>query len=270
MNNSKKTPLEISKPSLLWLLTEGGRAIFEYGIYFPYHFLRRNRKTGDGHIVLVFPGFMASDYSTRPLRRYLSRIGYEAYGWDIGRNYADETYTDTLIKKVEELYKKRDEKISLIGWSLGGVYARQIAKRKPHLIRQIITMGSPFRGISMPNHASWMYKFITNGKTTKDIDPFLLYDLPNPAPVPTTAIYTKEDGIVPWQICMEKQETDIHQNVQVRGSHFGLGVNPSVLEIIADRLKYKESNWVHFNANSKMKEVLFYPSNANSKMEMSP
>ncbi len=260
MNTKAKKTSKINKPSLFWLLTEGGRALLEYGTYFPYHFLRKNRKSGDGHVVLVLPGFMATDYSTRPLRRYLLRIGYTPYGWDIGRNFANEGYMDILLDRVEELYEEKNDKISLIGWSLGGVFARQLGKKKPHLIRQIITLGSPFSGISLPNHASAVYKFITNGKTTNDIDPFLMADLPNPAPVPTTAIYSKEDGVVPWQACMEKQESAIHQNVQVRGSHFGLGVNPTVLEIIADRLQYKEEYWVPFKANTKVEEMLFYPS----------
>ncbi len=258
--NSKTEHTEIQKPSLFWLVTEGGRAILEYGTFFPYHFLKRKQKTGDGHIVLVLPGFMASDYSTRPLRKFLEKIGYTPYGWDIGRNYANEHYMDVLLKRVEELYRERIEKISIVGWSLGGVYARQIAKRTPHYVRQIITLGSPFRGINLPNHAAWVYRSITNGKTANDIDPFLLADLPNPAPVPTTAIYTKEDGIVPWQTCMEQQESDIHQNVQVRGSHFGLGVNPTVLEIISDRLQYKEETWVPFQPSTKIEEKLFYPS----------
>ena len=260
MNTAIEIPEKIDKPSLFWLLTESSRAIFEYGTYFPYHFLKKKQKTGDGHTVLVLPGFMASDYSTRPLRRLLKRIGYTAYGWGIGRNYANENYTDLLIERVEELYKEKNQKISIIGWSLGGVYARQLAKNRPHMVRQIITLGSPFRGISLPNHAAWVYKFISNGKSANDIDPLLLADIPNPAPVPTTAIYSKEDGVVPWQICMEQQESDIHQNVQVRGSHFGLGVNPSVLEIIIDRLQYKEENWVHFSSDTKMKEAMFYPS----------
>jgi len=257
MNNDAEVPEKIEKPLLFWLMTEGGRAMIEYGSYFPYHFLKKREKMGDSHSVLVLPGFMASDYSTRPLRRFLKRIGYAPYGWEIGRNLGKETYIGDLIEKVEELIQQNNQKVSIIGWSLGGVFARQIAKQKPQLIRQIITLGSPFRGLSKPNHAAWVYKFITNGRSAKDMDPVLLNDIPNPAPVPTTAIYSKEDGVVPWQTCMEENESDIHQNVQVRGSHFGLGVNPTVLEIIADRLRYEEDNWVHFKPDSRMKEMMF-------------
>lgn len=259
MSNNSEELTDIKKPSFFWLVTEAGRAVLEYGSFFPYHFLTRKQRSGDGHNVMILPGFMATDYSTRPLRRFLKTIGYTPHGWDIGRNYGREHYIDDLIERLEELYEEKGEKVSIIGWSLGGVFARQIAKRRPDLIRQIITLGSPFSGIQLPNNATWIYRFITNGKTTESMDPILLEDLPKPAPVPTTAIYSKEDGVVPWQSCMEQQESDTHQNIQVRGSHFGLGVNPSVLQIIADRLQYKEEYWVPFIPGSKVEEMLLYP-----------
>lgn len=257
------TKAKMDKPSIIWLLTEGGRAIFEYSTFWPYNFFKKINENGDGHPVLVLPGFMASDASTGPLRKFIDKLGYKSYKWDLGRNYGNEVYLDHLTESVQELYKLHNQKVSIVGWSLGGVYARQIAKKLPHLVRQVITLGSPFRGVDMPNHAEWIYKFITNGKTTKDVDPMIMNDLPNPAPVPTTAIYTKEDGVVPWEACMEQQESDIHQNVQVRGSHFGLGVNPTVLEIIADRLVLSEKNWQPFVPKSKMEQTLFYPSSSD-------
>ena len=101
---------------------------------------------------------------------------------------------------------------------------------------------------------------LPGSKRVVDLDPELLENLPLPAPVPTTAIYTKEDGIVPWEVCLEKVEDRYHQNIQVRGSHLGLGVNPSVLEIIADRLMYTEDDWVPFEPPSYVKDLLYYPS----------
>ena len=260
MSNQQNELTSIEKPSLFWLLTEASRAIVEFSTFYPYKLLKGNEASGDGHSVIVLPGFMATDRSTKPLRRFLDDLGYNTHGWALGRNFGSESYLDSLIEKIEKLYRESENQVSIIGWSLGGVYARQIAKERPDLIRQIITLGSPFRGIDMPNHASWLYRFLTNGKSAKDIDPLVLQDLPNPAPVPTTAIYTKEDGVVPWQTCMERQESTIHQNVQVRGSHFGLGVNPSVLAIIMDRLQYEESNWQPFIPSTRINEFLFYPS----------
>lgn len=236
---------KISKPSLFWLLTETTRASIEYGFNVPYNLFNRHTDTGDGHPVLVLPGFMATDLSTRPLRRFLNKSGYTAYGWDLGRNYAQEKFLDELIIKVEKLYLEHKQKITLIGWSLGGIYARQVAKDRPHLIRQIITLGSPFRAIHKPNHANWLHKLLTNGQGVDGVDPQLMEDIPLPAPVPTTAIYSKQDGIVPWNACIESED-DLHQNIQVNGSHLGLGVNNTVLDIIADRLRYSKENWVHY------------------------
>lgn len=237
---------KIDKPSLFWFLTEGTRATIEYGFNVPFNLFNSHANSGDGHPVLVLPGFMASDFSTRPLRRFLDKCGYSSYGWELGRNYGSEQFLEDLIIKIEQLYLDHKQKISLIGWSLGGIYARQIAKERPHLVRQIITMGSPFKALHKPNNAKWIHKLITNGQGIDVVDPELIADIPLPAPVPTTAIYSKQDGIVPWNACIE-QEDDMHQNIEVTGSHLGLGVNNTVWDIIANRLKYSKENWVHYN-----------------------
>jgi len=249
----------VTRPSMFWLLTEAGRAVTELGLSVPYRKFLVRKNQGDGHPVLVLPGFMATDTSTGPLRRYIEDLGYTAYSWDLGRNTAKLVFLDTLLKKIDAIHEEHQEKITLIGWSLGGVFARQLAKARPELIRQIITMGSPFKGIHQPNNVAWIYNFFNPRKQIKDIDPILSADLPLPAPVPTTAIYTKEDGIVPWEMCIE-EEDELHQNIQVRGSHLGLGVNPSVLEIIEDRLLYSRHDWEYFEPKSFVKDVLFYPS----------
>ena len=139
------------------------------------------------------------------------------------------------------------------------MFARQIAKAEPDLVRQIITLGSPFGGIQEPNNVAWLYNLISNGERVQDVDPALIENIPLPTPVPTTAVYTKEDGIVPWYLCME-EEDHIHQNVQVRGSHFGLGVNLSVLDLIADRLLHRQDDWAYFRPNNAVKDLFFYPS----------
>ncbi len=249
----------MGRPSLFWLFTEWGRAITEWGLFIPYQKFLASRNYGDQHPILVLPGFMASDTSTSPMRKFLTQAGYQAYGWDLGRNTAKVELLSPLLDKLEELYETHGEQVSLIGWSLGGVFARQMAKARPELVRQVITLGSPFKGINEPNNVAWIYNLVAKGKRVRDIDPVLFDDIPKPAPVPTTAIYTKEDGIVPWQLCME-EEDEIHQNIQVRGSHFGLGVNPSVMEIIADRLLYSQDNWVQFEESNVLKDLLFYPS----------
>lgn len=250
---------KVQRPALVWGLTEGYRALIELSSYFPYRLMSRIPKDGDGHPVMILPGFMSTDKSTIPLRSFVHQLGYKVYGWGTGRNLGELEMLDQMVKKVEYLFEKHGEKVSLIGWSLGGVFARQIAKSRPNMIRQIITLGSPFKGVMKSNNAKWIFDIVNKNKPHNKVDQAFLDDLPFPAPVPTTAIYTKEDGVVPWQLCMEQKENRIHQNIQVRGSHFGLGVNPSVLNIIADRLRYTEDNWIHFEPRTFVERKI-YPS----------
>lgn len=250
---------DIKRPSIFWALSEAPRALLELTTYLPYRFLGTRSESGDGHPVLILPGFMATDMSTVPLRSFVDKLGYTVYGWGEGRNFGHKEYEDLLIEKVHQLHKKHKMKISVIGWSLGGVYARELAKKMPHLVRQVITLGSPFKGVMKANNATWMYEILTRNNVTESVQQEFLDELPNPAPVPTTAIYSKQDGVVPWEMCME-EENAIHQNIEVRGSHLGLGVNPSVLYIISDRLQHSQSDWCHFTPNSQLKDILLYPS----------
>lgn len=260
MTNTIESFADMSKPSIFWLTTEIGRAFTEYGLSFPFRKFSSKSITGDGHPVLVLPGFMASDSSTKVLRKFIQDNGYQAIAWELGRNRGEVEVLDLLFLKLEEIYEEYGRKISIVGWSLGGVLARQLAKGKPHLVRQVITLGSPFRDITAPNNASWVYNLISGGKRVVDLDPDLLKDLPEPAPVPTTAVYSKEDGVVSWEVCIEEKETAIHQNIQVRGSHIGLGVNASVLKIIEDRLQYEAENWTAFKPQNFVDDFLLYPS----------
>ncbi|MFB0907638.1 MAG: hypothetical protein QMB03_05045, partial [Spirosomataceae bacterium] len=127
-------------------------------------------------------------------------------------------------------------------------------------VRQLITMGSPFSGLTEPNNISWLYSLISGGKKVNHINQAFLDSLPLPAPVPTTAIYSKSDGIVNWKMCMEAMETEIHQNIEVRGSHIGMGSNFSILRIIADRLQKDKHNWERFSPKGLLNQKVLYPS----------
>ncbi len=174
----------------------------------------------------------------------MPKIGYKTCGWELGRNLGDLEQLAVISEKIHQLYAKNQQPISLIGWSLGGVYVREMAKEHPEKIRQVITLGSPFGGIFEPNNAYFTFEFVKWLKGYPEIDADFVATLPNPAPVPSTAIYSKKDGVVPWQTCMEKVEDDTHQNIEVKSSHLGMGVNIQVLKIIADRLNYKVENWI--------------------------
>jgi Palmitoyl protein thioesterase len=251
----------VGRPSVLWLLSEPSRALLEIGASYPFSSLfTKTNKSGDGHPVLVIPGFMGSDTSTVILRKFIKNLGYDVYDWGLGRNVGKIEYIELLLERLDEIHQKTGKQISLVGWSLGGVFARQLAKERPDIIRQVITLGSPFAGLTEPNNASWAYTLITGGQKVKEINEIFLQNLPLPAPVPTTAIYSKEDGIVQWKTCMEKTEDKLHQNIQVHGSHIGLGANPSVLSIIADRLKFGKNNWSKFEPTGLLKNKILYPS----------
>ncbi len=245
-----------SKPSANRFLKE--HTVVWKEIYQSYFYRKKYGvpKTGDGHPVLVIPGFMGSDFSTQRLRDFIHEMGYVAYGWEGGRNLGKHRQDiPFIIQLVEDLYKKHQEKVTIIGWSLGGVYTRQVAKAIPHRLRQIITMGAPFNGITQPNNAAWLFRLLNGGAKTQGLTEEWLAELPNPAPVPTTAIYSKDDGIVPWRTCMEIEEDALHQNIEIRGTHFGLGFNPLIWYIIANRLPLQENNWKWMSLASQPFEI---------------
>lgn len=207
---------------------------------------------GDGHPVLVLPGFMASDVSTIPLRLFLRSRGYKPYGWNLGRNLGqgidvrkgipDNSY---ILRRLKAIYKKHNQKVSIIGWSLGGIYAREIARRKPKMVRSVITMGSPFAGDPKANHVSGLFERFS-GKEIEDITPELREVVHTPPPVPSTAIFSRTDGITNWKCCLERVD-DTTENISVFSSHNGLGHNPLALCIVADRLAQPEGEWSPFD-----------------------
>jgi len=237
----------VEKPTPLMMLSEL-RSVFELGMFLAaYPLLRFSPPKGDGHPIMVLPGFMTGDITTIPLRHFLNNLNYQAYPWNMGPNLADQQVEMPLMKRVIRLAKRHNQKVSLIGWSLGGVYAREIARVIPDYVRQVITLASPFAGIDKPNNAVWIYQLIKGGASKSDITPDLLDRIKRPVPVPTTAIYSKYDGIVSWQHCAEQTETDITQNIEVECSHAGFGHHPAVLLCIAEILAQPMNNWQKFN-----------------------
>jgi alpha/beta superfamily hydrolase len=247
MVQPKKETEPVKRPSIWKYIGEHIKVWIELIKFIWFKRTYRPKKDGDGHPVLVLPGFMTSDWSTKEYRKYLHEFGYTPYGWGLGRNYGGISELNLLANKIDLLYEQHQEPVSLIGWSLGGVYARQLAKAKPEKIRQVITVCSPFAGIDKPNNAAWLYKLVSIGLEIDEEDrKKWTTDIISTPPVPTTALFSKDDGIVPWQVCMEPLEDDIHQNVEIEGTHFGLGFKPSVLRITQDRLKYSKDHWQKF------------------------
>ena len=197
---------------------------------------------GDGHPVLVLPGFLGSDMSTSLLRHYLDLKGYRTSGWGLGINLGLSRVGGfpALLEKLEQVFEKSGQKeVSLVGWSLGGNFARHLAREAPEKVRQVICLGSP---ISDPSQASTYSTYERLNSAENARDALDRYQQHNKAamPVPSTAIFSKTDGVVPHHFAQEKN-TDHTENIEVTGSHSGLVVNPQVFCVIGKKLAQK--NW---------------------------
>lgn len=203
---------------------------------------------GDGHPVLVLPGFAASDQSTRPLRWFLGTRGYEAHGWELGRSTGPSgRVRKGLEARLRSLAAERGRSVSIVGWSLGGLYARELARRSPDLVRAVVTLGSPFRSLERTTRSSVPLSDTPldedhSGQVSRDIG-----DDGGTGGVPSTAVYTRTDGVVPWRTCVERPGPR-RESIEVVGSHVGLGHNPAVVVVVADRLAQPEGEWSPFRA----------------------
>jgi pimeloyl-ACP methyl ester carboxylesterase len=201
---------------------------------------------GDGHPVLTLPGFLASDLSMRPMRRYLRELGYDAYGWKMGRNIGGVSrMRAALIDRLAEIHTATGRKVSIVGWSLGGVYARDLALQAPQMVRSVVTLGSPFAGDVRATNATRLYEALS-GEAVEDQSE-LRKAIAGDLPVPASSIYSRTDGVVNWKTCL-LNPSDTAENIEVHlASHIGLGVNAAALWAVADRLAQTEGQFSQFD-----------------------
>ena len=229
----------LARPALLAL--EWPRALAEASTLPAAWPLLANAARGDGHPVLVLPGYLAGDASTAPLRRYLAALGYRPHRWRLGQNVGlADGVGGRLLARLEALAERHGRALSLVGWSLGGVYARELAKLAPGRVRQVVTLGSPF---GMERHADggWLRAMVFGGRSAD-----VAGRIADPPPVPVTAIVSRSDAIAGHHHCREAASPRA-ENLEVVGSHLGLGVNPLVLFAIADRLAQREGSFRKFD-----------------------
>lgn len=242
------------------LLAMEQRAIFELGAFVASSPFLRIAGRGDKHPVLILPGFTTSDRSTGPLRWQLRQQGYWVHGWRLGRNLGPtKEVTEGIQQRLEELYDRHGSKVSLIGWSLGGLYARELARQNPDMVRQVITLGSPFRMVSGDRSSASVLADLVEHRFDEG---FSYLDLPEherePITVPSTAIYTRTDGVVRWHLCID-EPGELRENVEVLGSHSGLGFNGMVLWVLSDRLRRAEGEWKPFRAPRSLRHLFPKP-----------
>lgn len=224
----------VTAPSLRKLAGEG-RAAVEW-----LRWAARRRAVigvaeGRGQPVLLIPGFAAGDAATAPLRHRLNTLGFAAYGWGQGLNMGMSAHLKlTLAQRISELHDRHGCKVSLVGWSLGGVFVREMARHQTDEIARVFTLGSPFNVTPAANNMMPLFRLANFGKPV-NLDWEGFAKRAAPPPVPCTAIYSKSDGIVAWP-CACEDATDHTENVEVSGSHFGMPANPEVLQVIAERV----------------------------------
>lgn len=233
---------DLRAPNALLMALEA-RAPWEFAATLAATPWLRKLPRGDGHPVLVFPGLGANDVTTVPLRRFLDDLGYVTHPWGQGFNFGPRHgVLDGCSTAVRKLFAKHAKPVSLIGWSLGGLYAREMAKELRDHVRCVITLGTPFTGHPRATNAWRFFEFVSGQST---LDPALMARLREPPPVPTTSIYSRTDGIVAWR-CSVNEPGPLAENIELHASHVGMGLNPLALYAIADRLAQPPGAWKPF------------------------
>ena len=227
------------------------RAFFEMaslGYAWP---LLMHAPRGDGHPVLLLPGFMGSEGSLIALELYLRNRGYDVQTWGLGRNVGFRPgHASAIEQKIRYLHHQSGRKVSLVGWSLGGVFALYGAYQASESVRNVITLGSPISvdasGSAVPPLLRALYRLVAHpmGSAAHSMQPRAkTMREGRPLPVPVSCLYSISDGVVPPQEATMDGDPALQENIRIAGSHVGLGFNPLVLQIVADRLAQPEGQW---------------------------
>jgi pimeloyl-ACP methyl ester carboxylesterase len=253
----------VGPPSTLTSLMEP-RALLEMALLPASLPLLMKAPRGDGHPVLLLPGFMAGENSLIALKLFLQRKGYDVHTWGLGRNMGFRSkHANALPQKIRYLHHITGRKVSLVGWSLGGVFSFYGAESSMDSVRSIITLGSPVSidavGNQSPATVKALYRLVGHrqGSSAHSLQPRAkAMRERRRLPIPTSCLYSLTDGVVPPQEATIDGDPSIHENIQVPGSHVGLGFNGIVLAIVADRLAEAENNWHPFEPQGLLAKAL--------------
>lgn len=230
------TPAGAVRPSLTLLGSEPLRASWEALRHLTSR--RAAPAGGDGHTVILFPGLASDAHALWALKRHLQYHGLNAIDWGRGFNTGPSGDVDAWLASLTEQVFARacvleGERVSLVGWSLGGFYAREVAKLVPSRVRRVLTIGTPFNAAAGDTNVGWVFKLL-NGQA---IDTQRLRTrLAAPPPVATTSLYSRSDGVVAWQACVHGAHHAHVNDIEVEGSHLGMGWNRKVLQRVSDEL----------------------------------
>ena len=236
MNSARVISEPARRPSLVLLGLEPWRAAWELAVN---KVTRPNPAVrGDGSPVVIFPGMATDARAVAPLRDHCLALGYSAFDWGRGFNTGPSGDVDQWLAELARETRARiapfGAKATLIGWSLGGLYARELAKLMPSSVRQVITIGTPFNADADYTNVGWLYELLNGQPATA---PAAMHRRLKQAPnVPTTSIYSRTDGVVAWQTCKHEAASARTQDIEVRSSHLGMGWNRDVLRVVGDCL----------------------------------
>ncbi len=253
----------VGAPHVLSSLLEG-RGLLEMALLPASLPLLMEAPHGDGHPVLLVPGFMAGETTLIGLKLMLQNKGYDVHTWGMGRNMGFRSkHANALPQKIRHLHYTTGKKVSLVGWSLGGVFSMYGAQNSLECVRSIITLGSPVsvdaEGSQSPTAVKALYRLVSHrlGSGAHVMQPKVkVMRERRRLAIPTSCLYSVTDGVVPPQEATIDGDPALHENIQVPGSHIGLGFNGIVLSIVADRLAQPENQWKPFVPNGLLARVL--------------